>query len=117
MLLITKYAALLHSNKRKVVFSQGEFIKKRQTGPCFYCIFLHQFINSICIFFFSLLVSISGNIEGNLGPNRKPNEALLICHWNLDSISPHKFATLHLLNLLCDFLRSRKQRVVLDNVD
>ena len=48
-------------------------------------------------FFFSLLVSLNGDIEANLGPNHKSNEALSICHWNLDSISAHNFAKLHLL--------------------
>ena len=36
-------------------------------------------------FFFGLLVSL----------NRKPNEALSICHWNLNSISAHHFAKLN----------------------
>ena len=49
------------------------------------------------VFFFSLLVSLSGDIEVNSGPNSKPNEALSICYWNLNSISAHNFAKLHLL--------------------
>ena len=48
-------------------------------------------------FFFSLLVSPSGGVEVNPGPNRKPNGALSICHWNLNSISAHNFAKLYLL--------------------
>ena len=47
--------------------------------------------------FFGLLVSLSGDIEVNPGPNCKPNETLSICHWNLNSISPHDFTSLHLL--------------------
>ena len=47
--------------------------------------------------FFSLLVSLSGDVEINPGPNRKPNEALSSCHWNLNSISAHNFSKLHLL--------------------
>ena len=49
------------------------------------------------IFFFSLLVSLSGVAEVNPGPNCKPNETLSICHWNLNSISVHNFAKLRLL--------------------
>ena len=47
--------------------------------------------------FFSLLVSSSGVVEVNPGPNRKPNEVLSICHWNLNSTSTHNFTKLHLL--------------------
>ena len=60
-------------------------------------ILLHLFIIFICLFFFSFLVSLSGDVEVNLGPNRTPNEALSICHRNLNSISAHNFARLHLL--------------------
>ena len=59
-------------------------------------IFLHHFINWICLFF-SLLVSLSGEIEVNPGPNRKPNDALSNFHWKCDNISAHNFAKLHLL--------------------
>ena len=48
-------------------------------------------------FFFNILVSLSGHVEVNPGPIRKPNEALSICHWNLNSISADNFAKLHLL--------------------
>ena len=49
------------------------------------------------VFFFSLLVSLSGDAEVNPGPNRKPNEVISICHWNLSSISAHNLAKLHIL--------------------
>ena len=49
------------------------------------------------VFFFSLLVSFSNDVEVNLGPNRKPNDALSICNWNLNSMSAHNFAKLYLL--------------------
>ena len=64
----------------------------------FHHFFLHHFINSIYLFFFfNLLVSLSGDLEVNPGPNCKPNEALSIYHWNLNSLSAHNMATLHLL--------------------
>ena len=58
--------------------------------------FVHHFINSTCLFF-SLLVSLSGDVEVNPGPDLKQNEALSICHLNFNSISAHNFAKLHLL--------------------
>ena len=39
------------------------------------------------VLFFSPLVSLSGDVEVNPGVNRKLNETLLICCWNLNSIS------------------------------
>ena len=39
------------------------------------------------VLFFSLLVSFSGDVEVNPGLNHKLNETLLICCWNLNSIS------------------------------
>ena len=39
------------------------------------------------VLFFSLLVSFSGDVEVNSGLNHKLNETLLICCWNLNSIS------------------------------
>ena len=48
-------------------------------------------------FFFCLLVSCSGDVEVNPGPNRKPNDALSICHRNFNSMSAHNFVKLHLL--------------------
>ena len=58
-------------------------------------IFLHHFINWICLFF-SLLVPLSGEVEVNPGHNRKRNEALSNCHWKCDNISAHNFAKFHL---------------------
>ena len=42
-------------------------------------------------------MSVSGDVEVNPGPNRKPNEALSICHWNHNRISAYNFAKLHLI--------------------
>ena len=46
-----------------------------------------------------LIRFVSGDVEVNPGPNRKPNEALQSCHWNLNSISAHNLAKLHLLKV------------------
>ena len=49
------------------------------------------------VLFFSLLVSLRGEVEVNPGPNRKPNQVLSICHWKLNSISADNFAKMFLL--------------------
>ena len=49
------------------------------------------------VFFHNLLVSLSGDVEVNPGPNRKPNKALSAKHCNLNNIFTHNFAKLHLL--------------------
>ena len=59
-------------------------------------IFLRYFINSICLFFLRPLVSLSGDVEVNPGPNPKTNKALSICHWNFNSTSVHNCTKLHL---------------------
>ena len=45
------------------------------------------------VFFFSLLLSLRGDVKVNLGPHRKPNDALSVSHWNLNSISVHNFSS------------------------
>ena len=61
---------------------------------------LVSFFYPICLFF---QVSLSGDVKVSLGPNHKPNEALSICRWNLNSISAHNLAKLHLLEAyICD---------------
>ena len=58
------------------------------------------------MFFYGLLVPLSGNIEVNPGPNHKPNEALSICHWNLNGISAKlhllkAYVTVHKFDIIC----------------
>ena len=48
-------------------------------------------------FFFQSPSILSRDAEVNPGHNCKPNKALTICHWNLNSRSTHNFAKLHLL--------------------
>ena len=45
----------------------------------------------------SLLVLLSGDVKINPGPKRTPKASWSICHWNLNSISPHNYAKLSLL--------------------
>ena len=49
------------------------------------------------VLLFSLLVSLNGDVEVNPRPNFKPNKAVSICRWNLNSVSGHNLAKLHLL--------------------
>ena len=44
-----------------------------------------------------LLVLLSGDVETNPGPTRTPKTSLSIYHWNLNSISAHKYVKLSLL--------------------
>ena len=41
----------------------------------------------------------SGNIEKNPGPKPNSYQSFSICHWNLNSISAHKFLKLSLLRV------------------
>lgn len=43
------------------------------------------------------IVFLCGDVKVNPGPNCKQNEAFSVSHWNLDIISAHNFAELHLL--------------------
>ena len=55
------------------------------------------FVFTFSVCFFSRKVFLSGNIETNLGPRHNLNNHFTICHWNLNSISAHHFATVQLL--------------------
>ena len=74
-----------------LLFLRDNVSKNNRRFPVFISI-----INSVCLFF-SILVSLSGDVDVNPVPNRKPNEALSIFRWNLNSISAHNFTKLHLL--------------------
>ena len=60
------------------------------------------FINAVsCIhhmWFYSLAIKCSGDIEENPGPKPNSCEYLSICHWNLNSISAHNFIKMLLLH-------------------
>ena len=46
---------------------------------------------------YSLLVSLSADVELNPGPKRASSSDISICHWNLNSISAHNYTKLFLL--------------------
>ena len=47
--------------------------------------------------FYSLLLSLSGDVELNPGQTRNYSNAFSVCHWNLNSISAHNYAKVFLL--------------------
>ena len=44
------------------------------------------------------LVTLSGDVEVNPGPKKKDKDCLLLCHWNLNSVSKYDYSKLFLLN-------------------
>ena len=54
----------------------------------------------LATWFYSLPLLWSGGVELNLGPKRNYSNAFSICHWNLNSVSAHNYATVFLLRLI-----------------
>ena len=52
---------------------------------------------SIAIWVYSILISLSGDIQLNPCPKNKVDVNFSICHWNLNSISAHNYAKVLLL--------------------
>ena len=50
-----------------------------------------------------LLALLCGDFEKNPGPKRTPKASLSICHWNLNSISPHNYVKLSHLRVYLAF--------------
>ena len=46
---------------------------------------------------YSLLILLSADVELNSGSKRASTSNILICHWNLNSISAHNYTKLFLL--------------------
>ena len=46
---------------------------------------------------YSLLISLSGDVELNPGPKRVSISNISICHWNVNSISAHNYTKLFLI--------------------
>ena len=49
------------------------------------------------LWFYSILITLSGDAETNPGPKRNSTEILLFCHWNLNSISSHNYVKIYVL--------------------
>ena len=49
------------------------------------------------LWFYSILITPSGDVETNPGPKRISTETLSFCHWNLNSISSHNYVKISLL--------------------
>ena len=72
---------------------------------CFF--FLVSFSNGCFAKLVSLVANslslLSGEVEINPGAKRTPKGNLLICHWNLNSISAHNYVKLSLLRAYLAF--------------
>ena len=62
-----------------------------------YIMMLETYIRHIWVY--SILITVSGDIEKNMGPKSSFCEKFSICHWNLNSISAHNFIKISLLNV------------------
>ena len=60
---------------------------------CVLLIFVHH------IWLYPIIANGSGDIEKNPGPKPKFCQSFSICHWNLNSISAHKFLKLSLRSI------------------
>ena len=49
------------------------------------------------LWFYSILITLSGDVETNPGPKRNSTETFSFCHWNLISISSHNYVKISLL--------------------
>ena len=59
---------------------------------------LLSFIHAILTLWFeSILITLSSDVETNPGPKRNFTETFSLCHWNLLSISSHNYVKISLL--------------------
>ena len=65
-------------------------------------IFLHLLISYILtqLWIYSHNISLSGDIELNLGPKQDINQCFSVCHWNLNSITTSKIQSLIVYNCI-----------------
>ena len=52
------------------------------------------------LWFYSILITLSGNVETNPGPKRNYTRTFSSCHWNLSSISFHNYVKIFYSKLL-----------------
>ena len=73
------------------VLSNDTFFILRHYFPYIFSIFV------VYLLYHIRLIKLSGNIELNPGPKPSSFKCLLICHWNLNSITFHDFLKVKLL--------------------
>ena len=75
------------------------YIHQKKSKISFFCTgLLLCSLNCTVLWLCNLKISLSDDIETNLGPAPKnPNKSFSICHWNLDSITAHGSAKVSLL--------------------
>ena len=52
------------------------------------------------LWFYSILITLSGNVETNSGPKRNYTKTFSFCHWNLSSISSHDYVKIFYSKLI-----------------
>ena len=88
LVLTVRYAISLSS-------AQNIRLLRRSLLHSFYLINADSYIHYV--WFYSLAIKRSGDIEENPGPKPNSCECLSICHWNLNIISAYNFIKLSLL--------------------
>ena len=101
LILLNKIAlVLLLLNLMFALKGNGSKHKKKSTssGPYFpHLSHVTFFVCNFLCWIYILLITLSGDVEINLGPKRKAVRTLSICHWNSNSICAHNFAKSSLL--------------------
>ena len=54
-------------------------------------------IVNVMLWYFFLLLELSGDVEFNPGPKPDSSQSFSICHWNLNSMSAHNYSKISLL--------------------
>ena len=54
-------------------------------------------LSRLPLWLYSILRTLSGDVETNPGPKRNSTETFSFCHWNLNSISSHDYVKMFLL--------------------
>ena len=74
-------------------YNYVQSIKRR----CISFIVTTGILSALPLWLYSLLITLSGDVETNPGPKRNSTETFSFCHWNLNSISSHNCVEMFLL--------------------
>ena len=75
------------------LFSRG-YVLKISSKLHISIFLLFNILLGVLVWLCSCLIILSGDVEVNPGPKNSVSECLLICHWNLNSISAHYYSKL-----------------------
>ena len=62
-------------------------------------------LSRLPLWLYSILRTLSGDVETNPGPKRNSTETFSFCHWNLNSISSHDYVKMFLLKAYVTVLK------------